>query len=379
MKSRPLNILVSPLDWGLGHASRLIPIIVQFIKDGHSVIIAGSGRSSDLLRETFPGLKFIYLPSYAVKIGSGKFSYFRLLFRLPDMIRSVFLEHRMLRRIVNDEAVEIVISDNRYGLFSGNAYSVFITHQVSPVLPAFFRWLEYPLYLIIRSLIKRFDQCWIPDFPSPDMSLSGSLSHRFKLPSKAVYIGILSRFSHLNIPEKPKGDPYDVAVILSGPEPQISIFENILCSQLIHLNKSAILLRGMRNNPIPFRESMPVGVRHVTHLEMTGFSQVIKNAGLVLSRSGYTGIMDFITLGIPAVLVPTPGQSEQEYLAEWLSKKGWFTCVKQDELNLAHMNEISFPVKLPLFPRQDFKFLKDLYRENRQNRCQTQQKAGVNL
>ena len=187
---------MSPLDWGLGHASRMIPLISRFIQDGHVVILAGSGRSAELLRHTFPRLKFVSLPGHTIRMGSGRHSYIHLIFQLPAMVFSVLREHRLLRKIVREEKADVVISDNRYGLYCHKAFSVFITHQISPVLPAIFRWLEYPVYLIIRKLIQRFDQCWIPDFPDPEINLSGKLSHRFKTPpSNTRYIGILSRFS----------------------------------------------------------------------------------------------------------------------------------------------------------------------------------------
>jgi UDP:flavonoid glycosyltransferase YjiC (YdhE family) len=368
LKTRPLTILVSPLDWGLGHASRMIPLIRRFVLDGHNIILAGSGRSAEILRNTFPDLRFVSLPCHSVHMGSGKHSYFQLLLQLPALLFSVFREHHWAKKLVHDEAVDIVISDNRYGLHCRSAYSVVITHQVSPVLPAIFRWLEFPVYIIIRKLIQRFDQCWIPDFSHPEVNLSGKLSHRYKTPSNARYIGILSRFSQSDIScEIQPSLRYDVAVVLSGPEPQVSIFEKQMLSQLIRLEKSAILLRGLRNQPIEISGSSPSYIHHVSHLEVNAFRQVLKQAGLVISRSGYSGIMDFVALGISAILVPSPGQSEQEYLADWLSEKGWFRHVTQDKLNLTSMHDNRYlPAKTenPLnSTKPDFQFIDDLYRE----------------
>lgn len=368
MKTRPLTILVSPLDWGLGHASRMIPLIRRFVQDGHNVILAGSGRSAELLRNTFPALRFISLPCHTVHLGSGKHSYIQLVFQLPALAFSVFREHRLASKIVRDEAVDIVISDNRYGLHGRNTYSVLITHQVSPVLPAIFRWFEFPLYIIIRKLIQRFNQCWVPDFSDPEVNLSGKLSHRYKTPSNARFIGILSRFSSPGTTgEIQPSLHYDVAVVLSGPEPQVSIFEKQVFSQLIGQEKSAILMRGMRNKPFLESGSFPSHIHQVSHLEVNAFSQVLKQAGTVISRSGYSGIMDFIALGISAILVPSPGQSEQEYLAGWLSEKGWFTYVTQGEMDLKDMlgtRHQYVKAENPLnSTKQDFQFIEDLYRE----------------
>jgi len=367
VKTRPLTILVSPLDWGLGHASRMIPLIGRFIQDGHTIILAGSGRSSELLRKTFSDLRFVSLPGHTAHMGSGKHSYFELILQVPALMFSVFREHRMLGKIVRDEAVDIVISDNRYGLHCRKAYSVFITHQISPVLPALFRWLEYPLYLLIRKRIKRFNQCWIPDFKNPEVNLSGNLSHRYDTLSNTRFIGILSRFSQSGSADEIPSVPYDVAVVLSGPEPQVSLFEKHLYNQLTKLGKPAILIRGMRNNPIETNDL----IRQVSHLEVSAFRQVLKQARIVISRSGYSGIMDFVALGISAILVPSPGQSEQEYLAGWLSENGMFTVVLQDDLDLARLYETSFlpatSKKIPVPGKPDFQFVEDLYREYRQN------------
>jgi UDP:flavonoid glycosyltransferase YjiC (YdhE family) len=372
LKTRPLTILVSPLDWGLGHASRMIPLIRRFVLDGHNIILSGSGRSAEILRNAFPDLRFVSLPCHSVHLGSGKHSYFQILLQLPALVFSVFREHHLANKIVRDEAVDIVVSDNRYGLYCRKAYSVLITHQVSPALPAIFRWLEFPLYIIIRKLIQQFDQCWIPDFSHPEVNLSGKLSHRFKTPSNARYIGILSRFSLSDIPcEIQPSLRYEVAVVLSGPEPQVSIFEKQMFSQLIRLEKSAILLRGLRNQPIEISGPLPSYIHQVSHLEDNAFRQVLKQAGLVISRSGYSGIMDFIVLGISAMLVPSPGQSEQEYLATWLSEKGWFRYVTQDKLNLTVMYDTRYlPAKAenPLnTAKPDYQFINDLYRENCQD------------
>jgi predicted glycosyltransferase len=370
LKTRPLTFLVSPLDWGLGHASRMIPVISRLVRDGHVVILAGSGRSAELLRHTFPQLKFVFLRGHSIRMGSGKHSYMQLIFQLPALVFSVLREHRQLRKIVHAENIDIVISDNRYGLHCPEVFSVFITHQISPVLPAIFRWFEYPVYLVIRKLIQRFDQCLIPDFPDREVNLSGKLSHRFTLPSNTRYIGILSRFSLPAIPDEIQSSwHYDLAVVLSGPEPQVSIFEKLICRQLSGLTKQAILIRGMRNKPVK-THSNRVGdegglLHQVSHLEIASFVRVLQQAGLVISRSGYSGIMDFIALDIDAILVPTPGQSEQEYLAGWLSQKGWFKCVRQEELDLVTMLEPvhgnSESEKRPFSAKPDFQFIEELY------------------
>ena len=198
--------MVCPLDWGLGHASRMLPVINRFKMDGHRVIMAGTGRSGELLKTTFPELAFLMMPSPDIRLGEGRTLSLGLMLQIPGLIRSVFREHRLVIKYVKENKIDIVVSDNRYGLFCRSAYTVFVTHQISPVLPGLFRWIEYPLYRIFRSIIGLYDECWIPDYEDPGNNLSGKLSHRYPLPNNARFIGILSRFSYLetapvNIPE----------------------------------------------------------------------------------------------------------------------------------------------------------------------------------
>ena len=183
------HVLICPLDWGLGHASRMIPVINRMISDGHQVTIGGSGKSGELLRLTFPDLPFISIPSMNIRYsGQGIWLMFSLFIQIPSMILSAFREHLMLKKVVSRFSINTVISDNRYGLYCRHTYNIFITHQISPVLPRFFHWAEYPLYRIIRNRINRFHECWIPDF-ADENNLTGNLSHRFKLPENARFIG----------------------------------------------------------------------------------------------------------------------------------------------------------------------------------------------
>jgi predicted glycosyltransferase len=165
---------------------------------------------------------------------------------------------------------------------------------------------------------------------------------------------------------------YDLTVVLSGPEPQVSLFEKQVCRQLKGINKSALIIRGMRSNPditenFPYPGNSGGLLTLVSHLEINSFMQVLQQSGCVISRSGYSSVMDFMALGVAAMLVPSPGQSEQEYLGDWLSEKGWFTCVRQDELDLATIGETgalkSTLEKRPFPCEPDFQFIDDLYRK----------------
>jgi hypothetical protein len=342
-------VIVCPLDWGLGHASRMIPVIVRFMACGYRVILGGDGKSGELLRKNFPQLSFIQIPSPVIRYtGKGAWLIPLLVFQLPKMLFSVIREHYLIKKIVIAHGVDIIISDNRYGLFCRHAHSVFITHQISPVLPAMLRWAEYPLHIVIRTLILRFNECWIPDYADPQQNLSGKLSHRFKLPKNARFVGILSRFNKINlIKGRPSRGEYELVVVLSGPEPQLSIFSDVIIRQALMITHKTLVISGLRENPRPLPESAHSRLTIVSHLEPENFGYAMLHADIIVCRSGYSGIMDLVALEKTAVLIPTPGQSEQQYLAGYLSKKGWFSYLTQQELDLGNLmknkeNRLSF-------------------------------------
>jgi hypothetical protein len=328
------NILVCPLDWGLGHASRMIPVIHQLLDAGYKITIGGSGKSADLLKLTFPELPFVLVPSPQIQYSvNGRWLIFNLLLQVPTFAWAAIREHRHIKKIVAQHNIQIVISDNRYGLFCKKAYCIFITHQVSPVLPAVFRWAEFPLYLIISGIIHRYNECWIPDVPDPVDNLTGKLSHRFKLPGNARYIGILSRFRQLTTePEPALYEKYELVVVLSGPEPQRHIWFNELMVLAKNISRKTLIITGLQledhGQNIPGQ--WPVTI--ASHLDSQSFYYALVHAGTIICRSGYSSIMDLAALGKTALLVPTPGQTEQEYLAAYLAGKGYFTCVQQRNL-----------------------------------------------
>jgi len=304
----------------------------MFIRDGHRVILAGTGRSGELLKKTFPEIPFLNLPSPRVRLGGSQNSIIQLCLQIPGFIISVFREHRIIVNLVRKHGIEIIVSDNRYGLFCKGAYSVFVTHQISPVMPAGLRWLEYPLYRIIRHLIGCYNECWIPDFENPVQNLSGRLSHRYKLPKNVRFIGILSRFTKMQTISHLSADKdYALVAVLSGPEPQASEFEDLICGQLKHAGVTSLIIRAFRGETIKQDDG---GITLISHLDTPDFARILKQAQYVICRAGYSAIMDLITLGISAILVPTPGQSEQEYLAQYLEEKKWFRMVPQNDLDL---------------------------------------------
>jgi uncharacterized protein (TIGR00661 family) len=339
LTSDPHQVIICPLDWGLGHASRMIPVISRYMECGYQVFIGGNGKSGTLLKLTFPDLPFLTIPAPVIRYSSkGTWLLPSLILQLPAMLLSIIREHFQIKKIVTTYGIKTIVSDNRYGLFCKHAHCIIVTHQISPLLPRRLKWAEYPLYLVLRILINQFDECWIPDCSAPDYNLSGKLSHRFKLPQNARYIGILSRFSRFRFcQEEISAEKYELVVVLSGPEPALKIFKDLIIRQAMRIPNKILVISGSPDNQESISETTHSQLVQVSHLEPLQFAQMLLQAEIIICRSGYSGIMDLVALGKPAILVPTPGQTEQQYLAAYLSEKGYFSFILQQELSLMNI------------------------------------------
>lgn len=331
MQPKPLHILISPLDWGLGHASRCIPVINQLSKAGHKVSIAGYGRSLVLLHKEFPMLESFDLrgfsPSYPV---SGNLL-LHLFLLLPRFISAIYREHRELKKLVARYHFDIIISDNRYGLWNKKAKSILITHQVMIKMPGWLRFAEFLTYRVSRFMINLFDECWIPD-NKESPGLSGDLSHKYPLPGNARFIGPLSRFGQREKLMERNPGAGNITAIISGPEPQRSLFEDMVRKQLAGLNRNAVIISGKPESEEPSVTDGKLTV--LPHLPVSEMSSVIDSSSVVICRSGYSSIMDMQAIGTKALFVPTPGQTEQIYLAGLHQKSGIAFFQEQEKLNL---------------------------------------------
>jgi uncharacterized protein (TIGR00661 family) len=321
--AKMLKVLVAPLDWGLGHATRCIPIIKELINQGCTVIIAASGAQKVILQEEFPDLSFVELPGFRLKYGKNRaFTLLKIIFTLPKILIGIKQENEWLSRFAGPEGLDMVISDNRYGLYRAGVFSVFITHQLAirTSLGAAADWL---LRRVNYAYIRRFSVCWVPDVQGVE-NLAGTLSHPRKMPAAPVrYIGWLSRLEVVK--EKMV---YDLLILLSGPEPQRTILEDLLAAQLgsAELGRVA-LVRGLPKGG--HFANAPKGVVVYDHLPARELARVICQSRLVLARSGYSTAMDLVRLGKQAIYIPTPGQPEQEYLGSYLEEKGFGVCMRQ--------------------------------------------------
>jgi uncharacterized protein (TIGR00661 family) len=338
------KILIVPLDWGLGHATRCIAVIRQLQQTGSEVIVASSGEQLILLKKEFPDLTFIPLKGYNVRYSKKKrWLQFKILIQTPKILLSIRREHEWLKKVISELRIDAVISDNRYGLHTQNVPCVFVTHQLRINAP--YRWLENFIQKINYSFINRYTECWVPDFESK-VNIAGSLSHPSKMPLVPIkYIGPLSRFE-LNDDKSEK--KYEYLFILSGPEPQRTIFEKKILNIISLLNKNCFVVRGK-----PGGNELINGFKKcviANHLATNELQNVLNESEFVISRCGYTTIMEILSLRKKSILIPTPGQTEQEYLAKHLMKQNWCYSCQQDDDLLFHINKAKeFEYQFPSF------------------------------
>lgn len=325
-----LEVLVSPLDWGLGHATRLIPVIRLLLQEKHHVILAGDRSSLDLLKIEFPSLEWIRLLSTRVSYSKNRAMIPTMILFLPEFLRGIILEHRHLKSILRKHTVDVVISDNRYGLWNKKVYSILLTHQYKLIMPRGLRWMESLVHWIIRALIHPFDECWIPDHAA-EPSLSGSLSHDYTVNANVSYIGPLSRFPEN---ETPSSRPflYDVLILLSGPESQRTVLEEKLIAHPALDGKKVFLVRGIPDDG-KLASRFP-SWKIAGRLNSQEVYDAVRRSEFVICRAGYSSIMDLVAIKKMALLIPTPGQTEQEYLARHGSSLGLFCATTQKELAL---------------------------------------------
>lgn len=320
MKRRK-RILVAPLDWGLGHAARCIPVISELLRREAEVIIAADNRPYDLLRREFPGLEFVRFPGYSVHYQHSGSLHVTIIKQLPNIVKGFRTEHRYVESLVKLHSVDAVISDNRFGAFSSIVPSVMIIHQLQILLPPLLAPAAGAVRFINRMLCNNYSEIWIPDFET-EPNNAGILTHPPVLPNNAFYIGPLSRIRKMDAPKE-----LDILVILSGPEPQRSILEEILLEQLKQTDLSVVIVRGKPEQNTTMKVSH--NIRMINSAQTDELSRLIAVSKTIISRPGYSTIMDLSSVGAKAIFVNLPGQTEQEYLARILMKQN--VCYYEDQ------------------------------------------------
>lgn len=316
------RVLVCPLDWGLGHTARCVPLIKALQETGNTVIVGCNSSQKNFLQNEVSGVVFTELFGYDVKYSETVPLWMALLSQFRRLKTSIKREHQWLEGFLAENKIDVVISDNRFGLYSSKAETVFITHQVFIKAP----FLSWHLNSINRSYIENFNALWIADHEEEKFSLAGELSHGEHFHSNVTYIGPLSRFSKK---EAPAYKVHDVLILLSGVEPQRSLLEEKCVSSLQNSGLKICLVRGTNITPgINYPENLTVkNVAGSAELE-----NLLLSSHKIVCRSGYSSLMDLHALGIKAVLIPTPGQTEQEYLAKYWREKFGFVILNQKEI-----------------------------------------------
>ncbi|MFP5040411.1 glycosyltransferase [Parasediminibacterium sp. JCM 36343] len=337
------RILIAPLDWGLGHTTRCISIIRHLLDNECSVIVACNNAQKSILTNEFPGIKFLPLEGYNIRYSEAQWLLpFKLMAQFPKIAIAIAKEHYWLQKTIEKHQIDVVISDNRYGLCSTKVPSIFITHQLTIKAP--FAWLEYLLQRINYSYINKFTECWVPDYAG-EKNIAGLLSHPRQMPKVSVqYIGPLARFKKSI---EPKPTYYSYCIILSGPEPQRTVLENIILGQLAIITQDCLLVRG-KPNAAPIGINLPNVVVH-NHLHGQELQEAIEASEYIIARSGYTSVMELLALQKKMILIPTPGQTEQEYLSHQLMSQHWAYCARQKgfDLRKAMAAARMFEYKLP--------------------------------
>ena len=321
------KILIAPLDWGLGHATRCIPVVRACLALGHEVVIASSGRSLQLLKKEFPQLIAVDVPAYDIQYQKKGSFIIKIMSQLGKVFRGIKREHKQTQQIIQAHNIDLIISDNRYGIYSNSVYSIIISHQMMVKVPKF-KIAEPFVYLWLQYQHRKFDAIWIPDVKN-EPNISGDLSHKYKLPKHAKFIGILTRFRKPVIQPEIK---YDVLAIISGPEPQRTIFEDLIIKQAKQTDKKYAIVSGIseKNSEQQIHENIHL----ISHLPAEELFNLILSSEIIISRGGYSTLMDLAVLNKKCIFVPTPGQTEQEYLVEELDKKNMVFGVDQNNFDL---------------------------------------------
>jgi uncharacterized protein (TIGR00661 family) len=330
-KSLNKRILVAPLNWGLGHATRCIPIIKALQEAGYEPIIATDGDALTLLKKEFPYLKAHVLPGYNIKYAEkGWFFKWKLLFQMPKMFRAIYLEHITVLDYAKEYQLKGIISDNRLGCYVKGIPSVFITHQLQVLSGASSKLTS----MVHDWYIKKYNVCWVPDRAGKP-NLSGKLGHPKKTPLPVNYLGVVSRFRPLNLPKI-----YDLLVVLSGPEPQRTLLEEKLIVELQNYKGKILFVKGKIAN----EQTVEIN-DHITYYNFMNANQLEKafnQSDLILARSGYTTVLDLAKLEKKAFFIPTPGQYEQEYLAKKFKNEGIAPTCKQDNFKVELLEKVDF-------------------------------------
>ncbi|MCK4904801.1 hypothetical protein KAS42_00960 [bacterium] len=324
------HVFVSPLSWGLGHATRDVPIIKELLKHNHKVTIASSGPSLVFLQKEFPQCRFIYFPDYPPPYTKSRFFIAKFTAYIPIMIHAIRVEEKKARQFFKENKYDLIISDNRFGVYSPDVPSFLISHQLRFSAPKVLSFAEQWAQSFNSHFHKNFTRVIVPDNSPDTVSLSGTLSlnTRKATQERIYYAGILSSIRKIDVAED-----IDFLISISGPEPQRTILEEVMMKQVQKLPGKKMVLLGRPAEDFEYK--MPEFTTVKSHAGREEMSVLMNRAKFIISRSGYTTMMEIAELGkTKCLFIPTSGQTEQVYLSQYYMEKGWFYSKSQYSLDI---------------------------------------------
>jgi uncharacterized protein (TIGR00661 family) len=321
------RVLVAPLDWGSGHATRCIPVIKALLAQNAIPVLAGSKNVLARLNADFPQLEQVHLPDLEIKYSKILPAWYSVLLQSSQIKKVIAKENKLLKNIIHTYKIDAVISDNRYGLSGSGVPSVIITHQLNLPIPWALRIFGFVAQSFVNRKLRKFDEIWVPDIAQTP-NLSGNLS-KIRTHKNVRFIGLLSRFDKVQIRAEFK---YDLGIILSGPAPQPEILLQRILQNLPVSVTQVIILSGNEYPELKVRKD--VTIHWKINANDDEFSSSLAASKCIVVRSGYSTLMDLMCLNRSALLIPTPGQTEQIYLANRFEEFFGFVVMNQNEISI---------------------------------------------
>lgn len=311
--------MISPLNWGLGHVTRSIPIIKELNKH-NEVYICCDEDQEQLYRHYFPSQWYIPHQGYPFKFNGKGLWIMDFVKRIGRLLEFQREEQKTVEELVRKFDIDVVISDQRYGFRSFSTKNVIISHQLNLPVPA----LLFPIQLWNKTLINKFDEVWIPD--TKKHQLAGKLS-RSTL-KKAAYIGTCSRFDYDAVDRYiPRTKTIRYLAIISGPTPYNQRFFDTTYQKLVKSNRYSVVIVPPT---VSFPATTPEHIKIVKSPNHDDFLNLLLKSEIVISRAGYSTLMDLISTENKAILIPTKGQHEQLYLAEHHKNSNQWTFLDEE-------------------------------------------------
>ncbi|MEK6968538.1 MAG: glycosyltransferase [Nanoarchaeota archaeon] len=311
-------------NYGLGHATRMLPVIMKLIEQGEKVTIVAKGNSLLMLKNELGDASNYELMQYEVplKFSDKGFSMFETLKAGPSFISLISSQKKWLENFSAKEKIDRVIADGEIGYHLKNKKSFFVNNQLR-LLPG--SLLGDGTELLTDVFSKGFEKVIVPD--DENGTLGGLLTSktRFYDKKRLAYVGILSSIRKKNVVRN-----VDYFISISGPGISKEVFTRQVMEQL-HLLKGKVVVALGRPD---LKEIASKGNAKIyPYLNRKQQESFLNKAKLVISRSGYTTMMELAEIDKKAFFIPTLNHPEQEYLAKFQKNSGRFHYSKQDSFN----------------------------------------------